>query len=112
MSSALPTRSEKKQGIYSPFKLSPEEMKESVPAMLGVLNEYFNGQALYTVARLGCADIIGSRTMSAAEIVNEIDASNADKSLVRKEALHRCLRFLTVRGFFKVLFLLHHHVIL
>jgi hypothetical protein len=86
-------------------------MKESIPAMLGVLNEYFNGQALYTVTRLGCADIIGSRTMSVAEIVNEIDASNADKNLVRKEALHRCLRFLTVRGFFKVCLLRHQAIL-
>jgi len=53
---------------------------------LGVL------QCLHTVASLGVADVLGSRTMNAEEISKELPGK------VRPEALQRCLRLLASKG--------------
>ena len=72
-----------------PMKLSPEEMQANVPILLGLGQQHFMSQVLYSIVKLKIPDAIGEETLTAAEIKARLGNDN-----VREELLSRSLRFL------------------
>ena len=52
--------------------LTPKEMEAAIPAVFALSRAHFTSQCLYTVVVLGVPDVIGSRTLSVAEIVSSL----------------------------------------
>jgi hypothetical protein len=98
-------------GQVEPPVLTPEQMRESFPAVMGFLQSYFSCQALHAVVRLQVPDAIGSGCCTVDDIVGRIDDLAASRdgggctasadTTIRTEALYRCLRLLAARGFFE-----------
>ena len=90
-----------------PLILTPEQTKQSLPAVFGFLTSYFPCQALVTIVRLKVPDAIGSGCITVDDIVRRIDGMesaspiNNGSGAIRKEALYRCLRLLASCGFFE-----------
>jgi SAM-dependent methyltransferase len=78
-----------------PLLLSPEQVRENLPAFMDTVTGHFKSQALYTIAKLKIADAIGSGCVSIDTITERIETK------VRKEALYRCIRLLSTCGFFE-----------
>jgi hypothetical protein len=103
------------QGQVEPLVLTPEQVRESFPAVMGFLQSYFSCQALRAVVSLQVPDAIGSGCCTVDDLVGRIDdtaaasrdggggggdTKRADPT-IRTEALYRCLRLLAARGFFE-----------
>jgi hypothetical protein len=87
------------------YKLSPQELQQTVPNFLGMCNAFFSSQALYTVTRLGVADLIGSGSLSVAEIVagvKEHDRNSGKQCYqnLNEDSLFRVMRLLSGTGIF------------
>jgi O-methyltransferase domain len=85
---------------------TPDQTRESFPAVMDFLTSYFPCQALYAVVRLKVLDAIGSGCCTVQDIVRRVaeiggggGSINAEK--IRPEALYRCLRLLATCGFFE-----------
>jgi hypothetical protein len=98
------TSSTTPSGTVEPLVLTPDQTRESFPAVMGFLHAYFPGQALYTVVRLKVPDAIGSGCFTVDEIVRrvaEVGGGSINADEIRPEALYRCLRLLAANGFFE-----------
>lgn len=90
-----------------PLLLTPDQIRQSFPAVMNVLFSYFPCQALHAVVRLKVPDAIGSGCRTVEDIVRRIKEMEADEATtngegnIRTEALYRCLRLLATRGFFE-----------
>jgi len=72
--------------------LTPEELEAAIPAVLDLGRAHFTSQCLYTVVALGVPDVIGTRTLSIAEIVSSLACP------VNEDLLLRQLRVVAAAG--------------
>ena len=72
--------------------LTPKEMETAIPALMALSQAHFTSQCLYTVVVLGVPDVIGSGTLSVAEIVSSLGCP------VNEDLLLRQLRVAAVEG--------------
>jgi SAM-dependent methyltransferase len=87
-----------------PLVLTADQSAESFPAVMGFLQSYMPCQALYTIVRLKVPDAIGSGCCTVDDVVRRIGQMGGivdNPGKIRKDALHRCLRLLSVNGFFE-----------
>ena len=72
--------------------LTPKEMEAAIPAVFALSRAHFTAQCLYTVVVLGVPDVIGSGTLSVAEIVSSLGCP------VNEDLLLRQLRLVAAEG--------------
>jgi len=79
----------------APKILTPEEIGNAIPSVLGIGQLYFAAQCLNAVVQLAVPDAIGDETLTASEICHRVGGQ------ANEDALKRCLRLLALKGLFE-----------
>jgi len=75
--------------------VSPAQLPQAIPQTMGLLQEHFKSQALYTVVQLGVPDVIGDGLMDSAGISAALGVP------VNEDLLARQMRVLATCGLFE-----------